>query len=87
MLHLLWMLVSGALLPERGAVFPALQRIGLPAEAVRRAWASFRGGKWRIQDLLRVWQSYVEGLAGWVAHRHAGYRALTVDISAFFRPA
>ena len=32
MLHVLWMLVSGALLPERGALFPALQRIGLPAD-------------------------------------------------------
>lgn len=87
LLHLLWMLVSGALLPERGALFPALHRVGLPAEAVRRAWASFRGGKWRIQDLLKVWQGYIKGLAGWAVHRHEGYRALTVDITAFFRPA
>ncbi len=81
------MLVSGALLPERGAIFPALQRVGLPVEAVRRAWASFRGGKWRIQALLKVWQSYVHGLEGWAVHRHEGYRAVTVDITAFFRPA
>jgi hypothetical protein len=87
LLHLLWTLVSGALLPERGAIFPALQRIGLPVEAVRRAWASFRGGKWRIQDLLKAWQSYVQGLGGWEVHRQEGYRALTVDITAFFRPA
>jgi hypothetical protein len=86
LVHMLWMLVSGALLPERGAIFPALQRIGLSAEAIRRAWASFRGGQWRISDLLRVWQSYVKGLEGWAVHRHEGYRALTVDITAFFRP-
>jgi hypothetical protein len=86
LVHLLWMLVSGALLPERGAIFPGLQRIGLSVEAVRRAWTSFRGGKWRIQDLLTVWQRYVQGLEGWEVHRHEGYRAVTVDITAFFRP-
>jgi hypothetical protein len=87
LLHMLWMLVSGALLPERGAIFPALQRIGLPVEAIRRAWASFGRGKWRIQDLLKEWQSYVQSLEGWEVHRHEGYRAVTVDITAFFRPA
>jgi hypothetical protein len=29
LLQFLWMLVSGALLPQRGAIFPALQSIGL----------------------------------------------------------
>jgi len=28
LLHFLWMLVSGALLGSRGAIFPALQAIG-----------------------------------------------------------
>jgi hypothetical protein len=84
---MLWMLVSGALLPERGAIFPALQRIGLSPAAIRRAWSAFRGGQWRIRDLLRVWQRYIEGLEGWAVHRHEGYRALTVDMTAFFRPA
>jgi hypothetical protein len=83
---MLWMLVSGALLPERGGLFPGLQRIGLTPEAIRRAWASFRGGKWRIRDLVRVWQGYVKGLEAWEVHRHEGYRVLTVDITAFFRP-
>ena len=35
LLQLLWMLVSGALLPSRGAVFPALQAGGLAPAAVR----------------------------------------------------
>lgn len=85
-LHLLWMLVSGALLPERGALFPALQRVGLSEQAIRRAWSAFWGGQWQISELLRQWQQYVEGLEGWSIHRHEGYRALTVDITAFFRP-
>ena len=84
---MLWMLVSGALLPERGALFPALQRIGLAEAAIRRAWSAFRGGQWQISDLLKPWQGYVEGLEGWEVHRHEGYRAVAVDITAFFRPA
>jgi hypothetical protein len=45
------------------------------------------GGKWRIEELLKAWQSYVQGLEGWEVHRHEGYRAVTVDTTAFFRPA
>jgi len=87
LLQTLWALVSGALLPERGAIIPALQRIGLEAGGVRRAWSAFRGGQWQIGELLRSWQRYVEGMEGWAVHRHEGYRALAVDITAFFRPA
>ena len=83
---MLWMLVSGALLPERGALFPALQRIGLSEEAIRRAWSAFRGGQWQISELLGQWHKYIEGLERWESHRHGGYRVLAVDITAFFRP-
>ncbi len=44
LLHFLWMLVTGALLSTRGAIFPALSSIGLSPTAVRRAWAAFRYG-------------------------------------------
>jgi hypothetical protein len=44
LLHFLWMQLSGALLPSRGALFPALQAIGLLPSAVRRAWAAFHSG-------------------------------------------
>jgi hypothetical protein len=37
LLHFLRMLVSGALLAQRDALFPALQALGLGAGAVRRA--------------------------------------------------
>ena len=87
LLQFLWMLISGALLPQRGAIFPALQSTGLSSQATRRAWAAFRGGVWQTAVLLRLWQEQVEGLPGWRVHRHEGYRAITVDVTAFWRPA
>ena len=87
LLQFLWMLISGALLPQRGAIFPALQSTGLSSQATRRAWAAFRGGVWLTAVLLRLWQEQVEGLPGWRVHRHEGYRAITVDVTAFWRPA
>jgi len=86
LLQFLWMLISGALLPQRGAIFPALQSTGLSSQATRRAWAAFRGGVWQTAVLLRLWQKQVEGLQGWRVHRHEGYRAITVDVTAFWRP-
>jgi hypothetical protein len=87
LLQFLWMLVSGTLLSNRGAIFPALQSIGLSEPATRRAWAAFRGGIWQMAVILRVWQEQIEGLSGWQVHRHEGYRAITVDVTAFWRPA
>jgi hypothetical protein len=87
LLQFMWMLVSGALLPQRGALFPALQSTGLSEQATRRAWAAFRGGVWQTVVILRLWQEQIEGLPGWQVHRHEGYRAITVDVTAFWRPA
>jgi hypothetical protein len=87
LLQFLWMLVSGALLPQRGAIFPALLSTGLTEQATRRAWSAFRQGVWQIAVILRVWQAQIEGLPGWQVHRHEGYRAVTVDVTAFWRPA
>lgn len=81
------MLVSGALLPERGALFPALKATGLSDAAVRRAWAAFRGGVWRMTVLLQLWQAYITARPGWQVHRHEGYRVVVADITAFWRPA
>jgi len=86
MLHFLWMLVSGALLPSRGALFPALKSIGLSDGETRRAWRAFRSGQWRIKDLVRVWRTYVKEQSGWVIHRIEGYVPVTVDLTAFWRP-
>jgi hypothetical protein len=87
LLQFFWMLVSGALLPQRGALFPALQAIGLSEDAIRRAWAAFRQGAWQTAIILRLWQAQIEGLPDWQVHRHEGYRAITVDVTAFWRPA
>ncbi len=48
LLHFMWMLVSGALLPPRGAIFPALKSTGLSDAATRRAWGALRKGVWQI---------------------------------------
>ncbi len=58
----MWMLACGQLLTNRGSVFSALNATGLADDAVRRAWAAFRGGLWCIVLLIRVWQRHVEGL-------------------------
>lgn len=87
LLHFLWMLVSGALLANRGALFPALKAIGLSDRAVRRAWAAFGQGQWQMSVLLRVWQVYVTGLNGWEKHSYEGYQPITVDVTAFWRPS
>ena len=86
LLHLLWMLVSGALLSNRGALFPALKAIGLSDEATRRAWAAFRSGQLQIAELLVLWRNYVKGRSDWQEHRYEGYLPVTVDVTAFWRP-
>lgn len=86
LLHLLWMLMNGSLLSNRGALFPALKAVGLSDEATRRAWTAFRSGQWQITDLLVVWRSYVKGRSDWQEHRYEGYLPVPVDITAFWRP-
>jgi hypothetical protein len=86
LLHFLWMLVSGKLLPNRGALFPALQAIGLSDAATRRAWGAFRYGVWHIAGLVMQWKTYVTALPDWQPHRYEGYAPITVDVTAFWRP-
>ena len=87
LLHFLFMLVSGALLPNRGALFPALKSIGLSDAATRRAWVAFGKGIWRISAIVSSWREYVKKLSGWQEHRYEGYRPIPADITAFWRPA
>jgi hypothetical protein len=86
LLHVLWALVSGQLLKSRGALFPALQAIGLSPPAVRRAWAAFHYGSWQIDELLVAWQEYVQEQLDWGVHRYEGYRPKAIDLTAFWRP-
>lgn len=87
LLQFLWMLLSGQLLHSRGALFPALQAIGLPADAVRRVWTAFRFGAWQIAVLLTLWQQYVAQQPYWQALRYEGYTPIAVDVTPFWRPA
>jgi len=86
LLHLLWMLVSGHLLAARGAVVPGLAACGLPAPAVRRAWAALGQGGWASGTLVARWAAAVEGEGRWQAHAHGGYRPVAVDLTGFWRP-
>lgn len=86
LLHLLWALVSGALLASRGALMPALKSIGLSDAATRRAWTAFRKGQWQIRELLVVWRRVVETQPEWQVKRIEGYVPIALDITAFWRP-
>ncbi len=87
LLQFMWMLVSGALLPNRGAIFPALKATGLSDSATRRAWVAFRKGVWQMPVLLVLWREYVRSLPGWQERRYEGYLPVTADVTAFWRPA
>ncbi len=87
LLHFLWMLVSGALLPSRGALFPALKSVGLSDGGIRRAWGAFGKGMWQVGGLVKAWREYVERQSGWQTHRIEGYVPITVDVTAFWRPS
>lgn len=84
--HLLWMLLSGALLVSRGAIIPGLSTIGLPVPAVRRAWATLGQGTWTIDDLLARLLIVVETDGQWQPHTYAGYHPVAVDTTGFWRP-
>ena len=86
LLHVFWALLSGQLLPSRGALFPALKAIGLEDEAVRRAWTAVYRGVWQTGILIELWCKYVEGLPDWKRHEYEGYKPVVADITAFWRP-
>jgi hypothetical protein len=83
---LLWMLLSGRLLQSRGAVIPALADLGLPADAVRRAWAALAYGRWTLQPLLDRWQALVQAEGRWQPHVYGGLRPVACDLVGLFRP-
>ena len=62
------MLASGWLLETRGAVVPGLGGLGLPAPAVRRAWAARGDRQWTTAAFLADWLAVVESEGRWQAH-------------------
>lgn len=86
MTHVFWALLSGQLLPSRGALFPALKAIGLEDGAVRRAWTAINSGIWQTTSLIERWRKHVEGLSEWKRHEYEGYKPVVADVTAFWRP-
>jgi hypothetical protein len=84
--HLLWMLLRGRLLLSRGAVIPGLAALGLPEEAVRRAWAALAYGKWHAAQLLAAWAPLVREEQAFHAHQYGGYRPVACDRVGCCRP-
>lgn len=85
--HVFWALLSGQLLPSRGALIPALKAIGLEDAAVRRAWTAVNSGVWQTPILIERWRKQVAGLPNWKRHEYEGYKPVTADITAFWRPS
>src|SRR5918911_1862475 len=83
---LLWTLISGRLLLSRGAIFPALADLGLPADAVRRSSAALTYGRWTVQALLGAWYTRVQQEGRGRAHAYEGCRPVVCDLVGFFRP-
>ena len=79
-------LVSGRFLESRGAVFPALDNLGLEADAVRRSSAALRKGQWKTQDLLDNWQKIVQTEGHFTPHCYGGYCPVPCDLTGFRRP-
>ncbi|MCI0554472.1 MAG: hypothetical protein L0287_26285 [Anaerolineae bacterium] len=86
LLHVFWALLSGQLLNSRGALFPALKAIGLEDGAVRRAWTAVYQGVWQTAELIERWRQQVEGMPEWNRHEYEGYKPVTADVTAFWRP-
>ena len=46
-----------------------------------------RYGAWQPAELIAAWQEYVKEQGQWQEHDHDGYRAVSVDLTGFFRPS
>lgn len=86
LLYLFWALLSGAFLQSRGALFPALQALGLTTAQIRRCGQALRKGAWSIGDLLASFQAVVQAQGQWQPNRYEGFRPLAGDGTAFWRP-
>lgn len=86
LLHLLLALLSGRFLASRGAVFPALQDLGLTPDAVRRSEAALCYGRWETAWLLCAWQRIVGVEGVFRPHAYEGIRPVACDLIGFFRP-
>jgi hypothetical protein len=83
---MMWAMMNGSFLMSRGAVFPALQAMGLDENEMRRSWAALVYGSWQIDEMIESLQVYVESENEWRENRYQGYRVVSVDMTGFWRP-
>lgn len=86
LLHLFLTLLTGRLLPSRGALFPALSDFGLEPGALRRAEAGLCYGHFLLDTLVANWTQAVLQEGVFAAHRFEGVEPLACDLSGYFRP-
>ena len=86
LVRMMWAMVNGSFLMSRGAIFPALQAVGLGDNEMRRSWSAMAKGAWQIDELLETWQLYVRRENRWSENRYQGYRVVSIDITGFWRP-
>ena len=86
LVRLLWAMMNGSFLRSRGAIFPALLLNGFTPVQIRRSWAAFAYGSWKIEELLEIWCIYVASKNEWREHCIAGLRVVSIDITGFWRP-
>ena len=84
--HLFLTLLTGRLLPSRGALFPALSDFGLEPAAVRRAEAALCYGHFQLDTLVANWKRAVLEEDLFQAHRYEGIEPVACDLIGYFRP-
>src|ERR1700712_1934368 len=80
LLQILFALVSGRFLNNRGALVPALADCGLSQEAVRRSVQALSYGSWKIDSLIQNWHKSVRQEGRFRPHRQGGYCPVAVDL-------
>jgi hypothetical protein len=83
---LLWAILCGAFLQSRGAIFPALQSLGLRRAQIRRCSHALRKGAWTIDALLQPFRAAILAQSHWQPCRYEGFHPVAGDMTAFWRP-
>ena len=82
---LLYALMSGRFLFSRGAVFPAIQSLGLQPDEVRRAEAALQYRRVDTKVLVDGWRKTVTEDRHFAPRIYEGYRPVACDLIGFFR--
>ena len=50
LVRLLWAMMNGSFLRSRGGIFPAVLMNGFTPAEIRRSWAAFAYGSWKMEE-------------------------------------